>query len=48
MQFVPLSRYEDSQAIRTVSFHPSGRYYLIGTNSKAMLMCRYPNIRKMK
>ncbi|KAH7728337.1 Protein NMTN-1 a [Aphelenchoides avenae] len=47
VQFVPLSRYEDSQAIRAVSFHPSGRYYLIGTNSKAMLVCRYPNIRRM-
>jgi WD40 repeat protein len=47
VQFVPLCRYEDSQAIRAVSFHPSGRYYLIGTNSKHMLICRYPDVRKI-
>uniref|UniRef100_A0A914Z8G7 CTLH domain-containing protein n=1 Tax=Panagrolaimus superbus TaxID=310955 RepID=A0A914Z8G7_9BILA len=46
VHFVPLCRYEDSQAIRAVSFHPSGRYFAVGTNSKQMIICRYPDVRK--
>lgn len=48
VQFVPLCRYEDPQAIRAVSFHPSGRYFAIGTNSKNLLVCRYPNIKNIE
>jgi hypothetical protein len=48
VQFIPLCRYEDSQAIRAVAFHPSGRHFVIGTNSKQMLLCKYPDIRKIK
>uniref|UniRef100_A0A915EJE0 WDR47 cross-over region domain-containing protein n=1 Tax=Ditylenchus dipsaci TaxID=166011 RepID=A0A915EJE0_9BILA len=47
VNFVPLCRYEDSQAIRAVSFHPSGKYFVIGTNSKQMLVCKYPDLRKI-
>jgi hypothetical protein len=48
VQFVPLCRYEDTQAIRAVAFHPSGRYFAIGTNSKQLLICKYPNTKKLE
>lgn len=48
LHFVPICRYEDSQAIRAVTFHPSGKFFAIGTNSKQMLVCRYPDIRKTR
>lgn len=48
VNFVPLCRYEDTQAIRTVAFHPSGRYFAIGTNSKQMIICKYPDLRKIR
>ncbi|VDN24381.1 unnamed protein product [Cylicostephanus goldi] len=47
VQFEPVCRYEDTQAIRTVAFHPTGRYFAIGTNSKQLHICRYPDIRKL-
>ncbi|VDK77384.1 unnamed protein product [Onchocerca ochengi] len=46
VQFVPVCRYEDVQAIRTVAFHPTGRFFALGTNSKQMLICKYPDLRK--
>ncbi|GMT02699.1 hypothetical protein PENTCL1PPCAC_24873 [Pristionchus entomophagus] len=46
VQFVPVCRYEDSQAIRAVAFHPTGRFFAIGTNSKQLHICRYPDVRK--
>uniref|UniRef100_A0A915PQN9 Isoleucine--tRNA ligase, cytoplasmic n=1 Tax=Setaria digitata TaxID=48799 RepID=A0A915PQN9_9BILA len=48
VQFVPVCRYEDVQAIRTVAFHPTGRFFALGTNSKQMLICKYPDLRKFK
>uniref|UniRef100_A0A183URW3 LisH domain-containing protein n=1 Tax=Toxocara canis TaxID=6265 RepID=A0A183URW3_TOXCA len=48
VQFVPVCRYEDAQAIRAVAFHPSGRYFALGTNSKQMLVCKYPDIRRFR
>ncbi|EFO27533.1 hypothetical protein LOAG_00947 [Loa loa] len=48
VQFVPVCRYEDVQAIRTVAFHPTGRFFALGTNSKQMLICKYPDIRKFR
>uniref|UniRef100_A0A914R918 Uncharacterized protein n=1 Tax=Parascaris equorum TaxID=6256 RepID=A0A914R918_PAREQ len=42
------SRYEDAQAIRAVAFHPSGRYFALGTNSKQMLICKYPDMRHFR
>ncbi len=29
----------DTQAIRAVAFHPSGKYFAVGTNSKALKIC---------
>ncbi|KAL3998094.1 WD domain G-beta repeat family protein [Acanthocheilonema viteae] len=48
VQFVPVCRYEDVQAIRTVAFHPTGRFFALGTNSKQMLICKYPDLRKFR
>uniref|UniRef100_A0A158Q825 WD repeat-containing protein 47 n=1 Tax=Elaeophora elaphi TaxID=1147741 RepID=A0A158Q825_9BILA len=48
VQFVPVCRYEDVQAIRTVAFHPTGRLFALGTNSKQMLICKYPDLRKFR
>jgi hypothetical protein len=30
----------DTQAIRAVAFHPSGKFFAVGTNSKALKICR--------
>ncbi|KAJ1361789.1 hypothetical protein KIN20_021131 [Parelaphostrongylus tenuis] len=46
VQFVPVCRYEDSQAIRAVAFHPTGRYFAIGTNSKQLHISKYPDLRR--
>lgn len=48
VNFLPICRYEDLQAIRAVAFHPSGRYFAIGTNSKQMIICKYPDLRKVR
>ncbi|GMR56462.1 hypothetical protein PMAYCL1PPCAC_26657, partial [Pristionchus mayeri] len=46
VQFVPICRYDDTQAIRAVAFHPTGRFFAVGTNSKQLHICKYPDIRK--
>ncbi|CAJ0948677.1 unnamed protein product, partial [Mesorhabditis belari] len=48
IQFVPVCRYEDAQAIRASSFHPSGRVFAVGTNSKQMLICAYPDVKRQR
>ncbi|CAD6195503.1 unnamed protein product [Caenorhabditis auriculariae] len=48
IQFVPVCRYEDAQAIRAASFHPSGKYFALGTNSKQLHICRYPDLRTIR
>ncbi|XP_061653217.1 WD repeat-containing protein 47 isoform X2 [Phyllopteryx taeniolatus] len=40
--FVPVHTLEDTQAIRAVSFHPSGALYAVGSNSKTLRVCAYP------
>uniref|UniRef100_A0A183IPX1 WD_REPEATS_REGION domain-containing protein n=1 Tax=Soboliphyme baturini TaxID=241478 RepID=A0A183IPX1_9BILA len=40
--FIAVNRLEDVQAIRTAAFHPSGRFYAVGTNSRQLHICRYP------
>ncbi|VDM57871.1 unnamed protein product, partial [Angiostrongylus costaricensis] len=44
--FLAEFRYEDSQAIRAVAFHPTGRYFAIGTNSKQLHISKYPDLRR--
>uniref|UniRef100_A0AAZ3SRY3 CTLH domain-containing protein n=1 Tax=Oncorhynchus tshawytscha TaxID=74940 RepID=A0AAZ3SRY3_ONCTS len=34
---------EDTQAVRAVAFHPTGALYAVGSNSKTLRVCAYPN-----
>ena len=43
-QFLPICVIEDSQAIRTIDIHPSGNFYVVGTNSKQLRVCAYPSL----
>lgn len=40
--FVPVHSLEDTQAIRAVAFHPTGSLYAVGSNSKTLRVCAYP------
>ncbi|XP_066548177.1 WD repeat-containing protein 47 [Amia ocellicauda] len=42
-QFVAVSTLEDTQAVRAVAFHPSGALYAVGSNSKTLRVCAYPD-----
>lgn len=42
-QFVKVSTLEDTQAVRAVAFHPSGSLYAVGSNSKTLRVCAYPD-----
>ncbi|CAJ0944262.1 unnamed protein product [Ranitomeya imitator] len=42
-QFLCLTTMEDTQAVRAVAFHPSGSLYAIGSNSKTLRVCAYPD-----
>ncbi|KAJ3600062.1 hypothetical protein NHX12_034014 [Muraenolepis orangiensis] len=41
-QFVKVNTLEDTQAVRAVAFHPSGKLYAVGSNSKTLRVCAYP------
>ncbi|KAM3875772.1 WD repeat-containing protein 47-like [Diretmus argenteus] len=41
-QFVKVNQLEDTQAVRAVAFHPSGTLYAVGSNSKTLRVCAYP------
>ncbi|XP_057182495.1 WD repeat-containing protein 47b isoform X2 [Triplophysa rosa] len=40
--FVAVQTLEDTQAVRAVAFHPSGTLYAVGSNSKTLCVCTYP------
>ncbi|XP_061682028.1 WD repeat-containing protein 47-like isoform X2 [Syngnathoides biaculeatus] len=42
-QFVKVNQLEDTQALRSVAFHPSGSLYAVGSNSKTLRVCAYPD-----
>lgn len=46
--FVELTKLEDVQAIRAVEFHPKGKYYAVGSNSKTLRICTYPYAGELK
>ena len=46
--FIPVTRLEEEQAIRAAEFHPTGRFYAVGSNSKALRICAYPNCRDVR
>uniref|UniRef100_F1S5Y8 WD repeat domain 47 n=2 Tax=Sus scrofa TaxID=9823 RepID=F1S5Y8_PIG len=35
---------EDTQAVRAVAFHPGGGLYAVGSNSKTLRVCAYPDV----
>ncbi|XP_051549661.1 WD repeat-containing protein 47-like isoform X1 [Myxocyprinus asiaticus] len=40
--FIAVQTLEDTQAVRAVAFHPSGTLYAVGSNSKTLRVCNYP------
>uniref|UniRef100_T1GFJ1 Uncharacterized protein n=1 Tax=Megaselia scalaris TaxID=36166 RepID=T1GFJ1_MEGSC len=42
--FVAVTSLEDVQAVRCAEFHPSGRIYAVGSNSKTFRICEYPTL----
>lgn len=42
--FVALNTLEDTQAVRAVAFHPTGALYAVGSNSKTLRVCAYPDV----
>ncbi|VDP74709.1 unnamed protein product [Echinostoma caproni] len=47
-RYIPVTVLEDSQAIRCVAFHPSGQYYAVGSNSKFLRVCQFPDIHDIR
>ena len=41
-RFLPVSTLEDVQAIRCAEFHPGGKLFAVGSNSKTLRICAYP------
>ncbi|XP_042903745.1 WD repeat-containing protein 47 isoform X2 [Parasteatoda tepidariorum] len=46
--FIAVTQLEDEQAIRSVEFHPSGKFYAVGSNTKALRICGYPNCKDLR
>uniref|UniRef100_A0A671PAZ7 CTLH domain-containing protein n=1 Tax=Sinocyclocheilus anshuiensis TaxID=1608454 RepID=A0A671PAZ7_9TELE len=42
-KFVMVNTLEDTQAVRAVAFHPTGTLYAVGSNSKMLRVCSYPD-----
>ncbi|TPP65531.1 WD repeat-containing protein 47 [Fasciola gigantica] len=47
-RYIPVTVLEDSQAIRCVAFHPGGQYYAVGSNSKFLRICQFPDIHDIR
>lgn len=41
--FAPINTLSDVQAIRCAEFHPDGKIYAVGSNSKTLRICMYPS-----
>lgn len=46
-KFLAVTLLEDVQAVRCAEFHPAGRVFAIGSNSKTLRLCAYPNLSKL-
>ncbi|CAF0884052.1 unnamed protein product [Adineta ricciae] len=46
--FIPVTSLEDVQAIRAIDIHPSGKYYAVGSNSKTIRVCAYPEMKNIR
>jgi WD40 repeat protein len=38
---------EDVQAIRAIDVHPTGKYFAVGSNSKTLRVCAYPDVKNI-
>ncbi|XP_029640538.1 WD repeat-containing protein 47 isoform X6 [Octopus sinensis] len=48
LHYVPVTLLEDVQAVRAVAFHPSGLFYAVGSNSKVLRICSFPDIQDIQ
>lgn len=46
--FVAITTLEDVQAVRCAEFHPNGRVYSVGSNSKTFRICEYPSLSEIR
>ncbi|KAK3088305.1 hypothetical protein FSP39_017293 [Pinctada imbricata] len=47
-RYVAVSALQDPQAIRTVTFHPSGTMFAVGSNSKTLRICAFPDCTNLR
>nr|XP_053638184.1 WD repeat-containing protein 47-like [Cherax quadricarinatus] len=47
-RFLAVTSLEDVQAVRCAEFHPSGRFYAVGSNSKTLRICSYPKLSDLR
>nr|CAH7733047.1 unnamed protein product [Callosobruchus chinensis] len=47
-KFVAVTSLEDVQAVRCAEFHPNGRFYAVGSNSKTLRICAYPKMTDLR
>lgn len=47
-KFVAVTSLEDVQAVRCAEFHPNGRIYAVGSNSKTFRICEYPPLSEIR
>ncbi|XP_065340398.1 WD repeat-containing protein 47 isoform X7 [Cloeon dipterum] len=47
-KFVAVTSLEDVQAVRCAEFHPNGRIYAVGSNSKTLRICAYPKLNDLR
>ncbi|XP_039763107.1 WD repeat-containing protein 47 isoform X2 [Pararge aegeria] len=46
--FKPVTVLEDLQAVRCAEFHPNGKLYAVGSNTKNLRICTYPKLSDVK
>jgi len=46
-KFIKVTTLEDVQAVRCAEFHPDGLIYAVGSNSKTLRICEYPDISRI-
>ncbi|KAL3872061.1 hypothetical protein ACJMK2_040019 [Sinanodonta woodiana] len=47
-RFIPVTTMEDLQAIRTVTFNPAGDMFAVGSNTKTLRICAFPDISNLR
>ena len=47
-KFIKVTTLEDVQAVRCAEFHPGGKLYAVGSNSKTLRICQYPSVSEIQ